>query len=157
MDEPEIEPEQASAEVLDAELTGLDELEADDMEDVDSLLDNVEVDVSDVVDAEMDEDSDMPKMDVDDSLGDVLAAEAMPTDIGIDVSADVDVDQLLVEVRSDTEASSVAELQGKIVLLESRVEDLEKRLRDEIAQMVPAEAARIIREEIAALAQELDD
>lgn len=144
---------------MDSELTGLEDLDEEGLDDVDSLLDNVEVDVSDVEDAEEDEaeDIDIPDVEMEDSLGDVLAAEAMPPDVGVNVSDDVDVDQLLVETRFEAEASSVAELQGKVTLLESRVEDLEKRLREEIAQLVPAEAARIIREEIAALAAELDD
>ena len=155
--ESEVEPVEATVPV-DSELTGLDELDEEDMDDVDSLLDNVEVDVSDVMDADEEEaEIEVPDVEMDASLGDVLAAEVMPPDVGVDVSDDVDVDQLLVEARSEAEASSVAELQGKVALLESRVEELEKRLRDEIAQLVPAEAARIIREEIAALAAELDD
>nr|WP_321513544.1 hypothetical protein [uncultured Pseudodesulfovibrio sp.] len=176
MDAPEPEPEQdvinpavvgnvfqdirkaeQSAEEMDSELTGLDALEDDAIEDVDSLLDNVEVDVSDVVDVETDDDMDMSDLDMDANLDDVLAAEIMPPDAGHDVSNDVDVDQLLVDVRSEAGEATVADLQDKIAMLESRVEDLEMRLRDEIAQMVPAEAARIIREEIVALASELDD
>ncbi|MCJ2166160.1 MULTISPECIES: hypothetical protein [unclassified Pseudodesulfovibrio] len=176
--EPEIEPEPASepqvvagnvfenaqkstapVEEVDAELTGLDALEEDEIEDVDSLLDNVEVDVSDVVDAEADleaEDMDLD-LDMGGDLDDALLAESMPLDAGIDVSDDVDVDQLLVEARSEADDATMAELHDKVEHLEARVEELERRLRDEIAQMVPAEAARIIREEIAALAAEIDD
>jgi len=142
----------------DAELTGIETLEEEDMDDVDSLLDNVEVDVSDVVEDEAEDDEiEMPDIEMNSTFDEVLTEEAMPPDVGHDVSADVDVDELLIEARSEAEASTVAELQGKVALLESRVDDLERRLRDEIAQMVPAEAARIIREEIAALAQELDN
>ncbi|MEZ7197480.1 hypothetical protein AB6M95_12010 [Pseudodesulfovibrio sp. 9FUS] len=140
---------------VDAELTGLEQLEDDDIEDVDSLLDNVEVDVSGVMDAE-ESDADLGDdmvMDLDEgSLDDVLAAEAMPPDAGMDVDADVDL--LLAETR---EEPSLEALQATVRQLEGRVEELERRLREEIAQLVPAEAAKIIREEIAALAAELDD
>jgi len=173
MDEPEVEAlvgdvlETAAVEdspVLEgvddsdiSDLAGLDKLdENDDIEDMDSLLDNVEVDVSDIVEDET-EDLDVSDMDVDTGLTDMLVAEVMPQDVGVDVSDEVDVDQLLADVRTEASASVVAELQGKVALLEARVEDLEKRLRNEIAQLVPAEAARIIREEIAVLARELDD
>ena len=151
--------EPAPAEPEDAELTGLEALEDDDIEDVDSLLDNVEVDVSDVVDAEAsleDEDIDLSDMDLDSSLDDVLTAEAMPEDAGMEVP-DIDVDSLLMETRADVGEATLADLQSKVRMLEGRVEELEKKLKDEIAQLVPAEAARIIREEIAALAAELDD
>ena len=141
---------------VDAELTGLDQLEDDDIEDVDSLLDNVEVDVSGVMDAEeadADLDDDMV-MDLDEgSLDDVLATESMPPDAGMEVDADVDM--LLAETREET--PSIEALQATVRQLEGRVEELERRLRDEIAQLVPAEAAKIIREEIAALASELED
>jgi len=185
MDEPEAEPViedvlETSAEedaltieaddgVGVSDLAGLDQLEdEDDIEDMDSLLDNVEVDVSDVVADEIEieagvdgvddiDDIEIPDMDVDTGLTDMLTEEAMPHDAGVDVSDDVDVDQLLADVRTEAGASTVADLQGKVALLEARVEDLENRLREEIAQLVPAEAARIIREEIAALAQELGD
>jgi pilus assembly protein FimV len=134
---------------VDAELTGLDQLEDDDMDDVDSLLDNVEVDVSGVMGAEeadgvMDDDM---VMDLDEeSLDDVLEVEPVPSE------AD---DALPTETG---EASpSLESLQATVRQLEDRVEELERRLRDEIAQLVPAEAAKIIREEIAALASELED
>ncbi len=149
-----------------AELAGVDRLDEDDaMENMESLLDNVEVDVTGIVDDSDDEDDDndfdVPDLDMDDvaagSLSDMITAEAMPPDAGLDVSGDVDVDQLLADVRTETSASAVAELQAKVITLEARVEELEHRLREEIADMVPAEAARIIREEIAALARELDD
>jgi len=177
MDEPEAESvsddvfdvaaeiDAPETEVADgvSDLTGLDKLEDDeDMEDVESLLDNVEVDVSDVEDptAEDIEALDMPDIDTADlipDVGDMLTAEVMPPDVGVNVSDDVDVDQLLVDVRTEASASVMAELQDKVTMLEGRVEELENRLREEIAQLVPAEAARIIREEIAALASELDD
>lgn len=179
MDEPEVpaeddlfaeldaESDDDSGDELDlAELGGVDRLDEDDaMEDMESLLDNVEVDVSDIVEGSDDEgdgkDFDVADLDVDDvaagSLSDMITAEAMPPDAGVDVSGDVDVDQLLADVRTETSASAVAELQAKVVMLEARVEGLEHRLREEIADLVPAEAARIIREEIAALARELDD
>lgn len=150
--------EAASPEEADSELTGLDELEVGDIEDVDSLLDNVEVDVSDVVDAEADLDAENLDMDdLDGSMEEVLTAESMPPDAGMDLSSDVDMDQLLEEARTEAGEASLAGLQSTVHTLEARVEELERRLRDEIAQMVPAEAARIIREEIAALAAELDD
>ncbi|HKI80987.1 MAG TPA: hypothetical protein VKA04_05025, partial [Pseudodesulfovibrio sp.] len=135
---------------LDSELTGLDQLEDDDIEDVDSLLDNVEVDVSGVMDTEetdADLDDDMV-MDLDEgSLDDVLTAKSMPSD--------ADVDMLLAETHEET--PSLEALQDTVRQLEDRVEELERRLRDEIAQLVPAEAAKIIREEIAALAADLED
>ncbi|EGB15882.1 hypothetical protein DND132_2679 [Pseudodesulfovibrio mercurii] len=142
---------------VDAELTGLDQLEDDDIEDVDSLLDNVEVDVSGVVDAEeaeADLDDDLV-MDLEEgSLDEVLAAEAMPPDAGMDVEEDVAL--LLAETHGEDEPT-LESLQAKVRQLEGRVEELEHRLREEIAQLVPAEAAKIIREEIAALAADLDD
>ena len=127
---------------------------------MESLLDNVDVDVSGVedIDADMEGDAlDTSDIDVDTGLSEMLTAENMPHDAGVDVSGDVDVDQLLADVRTETSSSAVVELQGKVALLEGRVEELENRLREEIAQLVPAEAARIIREEIAALARELND
>jgi len=151
LDEPE-EEEISMPESQDdsgiAELAGIEELESDDMEDMDSLLDNVEVDVSDLAD----DVEALPETD----LGGALAAEVMPADSGIDISDEVSVDELLADV-VDEDIPTVEALQSKVALLEARVEDLETRLRDEIAQLVPAEAARIIREEITALAQELDD
>jgi len=91
----------------------------------------------------------------------------MPPDAGVDVSDDVDVDQLLADVRTESASApaavpgsapaSVAELQDKVARLEARVAELETRIREEIAHLLPAEAARIIREEIAALAREMDD
>ena len=143
----------AADEAVDSELTGLDQLEDDDIEDVDSLLDNVEVDVSDVVDAESDLDEDMLDLD-EESLDEVLTAEAMPPDAGMDV--DIPVAALLEETREEG-APTLESLQNKVHQLEGRVEELERRLREEIAQMVPAEAARIIREEIAALAADFED
>jgi pilus assembly protein FimV len=194
------EPEGADGGEI-SDLTGLDSLDGD-MEDMDSLLDNVEVDVSGVVsdavsgpddtgdeavgggidfddlpDADIPgpDDSDLDDSDLDDSdmdimgsdMGDVLTAEAMPPDAGVDVSDDVDVDQLLADVRTESASvaaavpgpasASVAELQDKVARLEARVAELETRIRQEIASLLPAEAARIIREEIAALAREMDD
>ncbi|WP_272701074.1 hypothetical protein [Desulfovibrio sp. Fe33] len=150
-----------SVELMDAELTGLDELGDDDIEDVDSLLDNVEVDVSDVVDseevdAEMDDDM---VMDLDEgSLDEALAAESGPSD-SMDESMGEDMSETgqLPVIPAGEGEPTLAELQAKVRQLEGRVEELELRLRDEIAQMVPAEAARIIREEIAALAADFDD
>jgi pilus assembly protein FimV len=78
----------------------------------------------------------------------------MPPDAGMDVDADVDM--LLAETREEAEPT-LEDLQATVRQLEGRVEELERRLREEIAQLVPAEAAKIIREEIAALAAELDD
>lgn len=205
------DPEADSADDGFSDLTGLDALE-DDMEDMDSLLDNVEVDVSDVMGdsmtadigadmgADMDDDmgslsdadiSDMDLPEVDMSgvgrpgpavsaaaaamagdpdvdamdmdgmdLGDELAREAMPPDAGLDVSDDVDMDQLLADVRPEASAmgeASLPELQAKVARLEARVAELESRIRQEIANLLPAEAARIIREEISALASELED
>jgi pilus assembly protein FimV len=144
-----------SAEPMDAELTGLEELGDDDIEDVDSLLDNVEVDVSDVVDteavdAELDDDM---VMDLDEgSLDEVLAAESEPSDVDMDEEPG-----LLPIIPAGEGEPTLAELQAKVRQLEGRVEELELRLRDEIAQMVPAEAARIIREEIAALTADFDE
>lgn len=173
--EPEIEPESVpetqvvegnvfanaakpAAEPEDAELTGLEALDEDDIDDVDSLLDNVEVDVSDVVDAEaaMDDDLELDDLDIEGDLEEVLTAEAMPPDAGMEMGG-MDVDELLVETRAEAGEASLGDLQSKVRMLEGRVEELEKKLKDEIAQLVPAEAARIIREEIAALAAELDD
>ncbi|CCH48956.1 midas domain-containing protein [Pseudodesulfovibrio piezophilus] len=220
MDEPasEATPEPASEEDIlktddndMSELAGLEALEDEGMDDMDSLLDNVEVDVSDVeTSVETDEaDLDIPEVDIPDTdfptipptdaaeaaltdaetsdmdtatenvsameteedlgedlpdeimagvdMDEVLTSENMPQDAGIDVSDDVDVNQLLADVRSETSASVIAELQEKVAMLETRVEDLETMLREEIAQLVPAEAARIIREEITALADELEE
>jgi pilus assembly protein FimV len=168
-------------------LAGLDRLD-DDMEDMDSLLDNVEVDVTDVVggpdgdeeagsdlaDSDLDDmgldDVDLPEMELPEvdlsagmaaaaamDMGDELAREAMPPDAGVDVSDEVDVDQLLADVRTETATVGVPELQAKVARLEARVAELEGRIREEIATLLPAEAARIIREEIVALASELDD
>lgn len=201
MDEPAEEPGTASDAaqeegspviegVDDSEISGLAGLDRldDDMEDMDSLLDNVEVDVTDVVggpdgdeeagsdlaDSDLDDmgldDVDLPEMELPEvdlsagmaaaaamDMGDELAREAMPPDAGVDVSDEVDVDQLLADVRTETVTVSVPELQAKVARLEARVAELEGRIREEIATLLPAEAARIIREEIAALASELDD
>ncbi|MFH1914164.1 MAG: hypothetical protein ABIK45_07810 [Pseudomonadota bacterium] len=173
MDEPE---DDGSADDGLSDLTGLDALE-DDMEDMDSLLDNVEVDVSDVMGDSMRDsmtddmgepiadadisDMDLPDMDMPDmDMGNELAREAMPPDAGLDVSDDVDMDQLLADVRpevSEIAEASLPELQAKVARLEARVAELESRIRQEIANLLPAEAARIIREEISALASELED
>ncbi|NDV19677.1 hypothetical protein GO013_09625 [Pseudodesulfovibrio sp. JC047] len=138
---------------VDSDLTGLEALENDAIEDVDSLLDHV--DVSDVIDAESDDGLGMD-IAVED-FEDVEIPERVSPDAEYDMADDLDVDGLLEDVCSETEAATIAELQDTVAALESRVEDLEKRLRDDIAQMVPAVAARIIREEIVALANDLDE
>jgi len=165
MDEPEPTPAVSAADDggLDiAELAGMERLDDDGpMDDMESLLDNVEVDVSDIMD-ESDDDAelDLPDLDVDDvgvdSVSDMITAEAMPEDAGVALAPGEDVDQFMADVRTES-VPDVAALQAKVASLEARVEDLEHRLREEIAQLVPAEAARIIREEIEALARELDD
>jgi pilus assembly protein FimV len=129
---------------------------------------------SDLADSDLDDmgldDVDLPEMELPEvdlsagmaaaaamDMGDELAREAMPPDAGVDVSDEVDVDQLLADVRTETATVGVPELQAKVARLEARVAELEGRIREEIATLLPAEAARIIREEIVALASELDD
>ncbi len=129
----------------ESDIIGLDELEEDD--DMDSLLDTVEVDMSDI-DMPV-EGENVPEAGID--MEAALVAESIPQDAGIDVSEDMDVDQLLANVCEDACDPVIANLQDKVAALEARVEELENQLRHEIAQMVPVEAARIIREEIAAL------
>ena len=56
----------------------------------------------------------------------------------------------------DAARSGLRGLEDRSVELEAALEGFDERFKDEIEQAVPLEAARIIREEIAALARELD-
>jgi pilus assembly protein FimV len=139
-------------------------------DDMDALLADVDVDVSDIITGD--------ETEIADDAAVLLDEDDLDLDAGMDVSDDVDMDALLGDVQSEDgglndlvsrmdaledrfaslagEPDAQTDLEKRIEAMEARMDEVEDLVRREVERLVPAEAARIIREEIAALARELD-
>ncbi|SKA83609.1 hypothetical protein SAMN02745704_01681 [Paucidesulfovibrio gracilis DSM 16080] len=168
--------------------------DADEVEDVESLLDGVDIDVSDLDDDLPPLDDDLDDLDGLDELDDLAALDdfddlnvseaaskgdsarsatepPLNTDMAVVLTGDqrpaptppsVNVNNLLGEINAESRQPQTApgpdpQLLQRFEALEQRLATIEKMIRDEVAKTVPQEAARIIREEIQALAEELGE
>ncbi|MBN2139640.1 MAG: hypothetical protein JW718_01420 [Desulfovibrionaceae bacterium] len=89
-----------------------------------------------------------------------LLAEGPADEEALDLleGAEIDVSEIMPpEGAVIDEAEALERFSERIGVLEAKVAELEQALRDEVARLVPAEAARIIREEIERLASEIKD
>ncbi|MGE4291244.1 MAG: hypothetical protein AB7E32_03440 [Desulfovibrio sp.] len=125
----------------------------------------LDTDMSVVMDGEDDADGEAPlSVNVDTLLGEIEAEGLQPPSCG---EADTEVltriaslEQRLSKLTSTTPESSAdspSDLHARLDSLEKRLDGLEALLREEVARTVPSEAARIIREEIQALVDDLGD
>ncbi|MEF2145786.1 MAG: hypothetical protein V3573_10095 [Desulfovibrionaceae bacterium] len=154
-------------------------------EDTDTLLDGMDIDIGDLDEDAPKEIDDLDQLspleeslldeldkDLDDGFIDELDSP-LDTDMAVVMEEEeeldseqnlhVNVDTLLTEIEAEAgseesrDAVIAPDLAARLDILEQRLSDIEAMIRSEVARALPAEAARIIREEIQAIQEEFEE